>query len=301
MNGTQLSLPLSRLLRSQRGFTLVELAIVLVVIGLLIGGVLVAQSMISSVKLKSSISLLQQADIAQSNFYIKYNQLPGDTGFNNVPGNNDGMITGEGLWKNGWGAESGNYWYDLVTLVGFKGSYNYPPAADHIETNTDSKLPKLDLGNDSYILIGGGKDASNNIVNYYFIAKPTVGTTGGIGIGTSASLTPAEALSIDQKIDDGAASTGNVLAADISNAFSYPAAWAYLGWAPGASVLTGGTTCTTSAAGNSYKTSTTSATCRLMIRLGATVNDVKQDAFEKIGLCTNPRQVAQDILEELQN
>jgi prepilin-type N-terminal cleavage/methylation domain-containing protein len=272
---------LSRFLRSQRGFTLVELAIALVIIGLLISGILAAQSIIGSAKLKTSISLLQQSDVATSSFYIKYNQLPGDATFNRngdpdfTGGNNDGMIFGDGGWTGSWGGELGHYWHDLVIFVGFKGSYTYPTGADQIEQNTETKLPKLATGNDSYIIVAGGKNASNDIVNYYFIAKPTEGSKGGSGIGTSASLTPSEALSIDQKIDDGAASTGTVLATDISNAFSYPGAYVAQSWAPGANFLTTGTTCTTSAGGALYKTTTTTSTCRLMIRLGSTSGNLQ--------------------------
>ncbi len=63
----------------KRGFTLVELAIVLVIIGLLIGGILAAQSMINAAKIQTFVRQVQQFDVAVSNFKTKYKGLPGDT------------------------------------------------------------------------------------------------------------------------------------------------------------------------------------------------------------------------------
>ena len=80
----------------KKGFTLVELSIVLVIIGLLIGGVLVAQSLIDSAKIQSTIKILGQSDIAISNFKDRYRQLPGDTnltlGAGGYTGDNDGIV-----------------------------------------------------------------------------------------------------------------------------------------------------------------------------------------------------------------
>ena len=62
----------------KRGFTLVELSIVLVIVGLLIGGVLVAQSMISTAQIHSTIKEVGQYQIAVRLYQEKFNALPGD-------------------------------------------------------------------------------------------------------------------------------------------------------------------------------------------------------------------------------
>ena len=60
----------------KRGLTLVELSIVLVIIGLLVGGILAAQSMISTAKLQKLVRDLSQYEIATNNFKLNYNYYP---------------------------------------------------------------------------------------------------------------------------------------------------------------------------------------------------------------------------------
>ncbi len=62
----------------KNGFTLLELSIVLVIIGLIIGGVTVGQEMIRSAEVKSVIREYNQYQTAVTTFKLKYNALPGD-------------------------------------------------------------------------------------------------------------------------------------------------------------------------------------------------------------------------------
>ena len=64
----------------EAGFTLVELSIVLVIIGLIIGGVLKGQEMIESARLKSLMSQIESYRAAHNTFRDKYASLPGDFG-----------------------------------------------------------------------------------------------------------------------------------------------------------------------------------------------------------------------------
>jgi prepilin-type N-terminal cleavage/methylation domain-containing protein len=62
----------------KNGFTLIELSIVLVIIGLIIGGVTVGQDLIRSAELQSFVSNINQYKVAVNTFKLKYNALPGD-------------------------------------------------------------------------------------------------------------------------------------------------------------------------------------------------------------------------------
>jgi prepilin-type N-terminal cleavage/methylation domain-containing protein len=71
----------------KKGFTLVELSIVLVIIGLLTAGVLIGQGMIQSAKISKEVRRLQQYSIAIVNFRQKFKQEAGDSNLFTPPGN----------------------------------------------------------------------------------------------------------------------------------------------------------------------------------------------------------------------
>lgn len=60
------------------GFTLVELSIVLVIIGLVAGGVLVGRDLIAAATIRSTISQIEKYKTAVNTFRGKYGYLPGD-------------------------------------------------------------------------------------------------------------------------------------------------------------------------------------------------------------------------------
>lgn len=83
----------------QKGFTLVEMAIVLVIIGLLLGGVLQGQSLIRSMRVKDIVATAKDLSIASQQFKDRYRYLPGDWSYtpNEIPnvtvgGNGSGII-----------------------------------------------------------------------------------------------------------------------------------------------------------------------------------------------------------------
>jgi len=64
--------------KGQTGFTLIEIAIVLVIIGLLLGGVLKGQELINSAKVKNLANDMRAIQTAVFAFQDKYKALPGD-------------------------------------------------------------------------------------------------------------------------------------------------------------------------------------------------------------------------------
>ena len=64
--------------QQKSGFTLAELAIVITIIGILIGGVLKGQQLIEQARLAATISQVNNYHSAFSIFRTTYNELPGD-------------------------------------------------------------------------------------------------------------------------------------------------------------------------------------------------------------------------------
>lgn len=61
------------------GFTLIELSIVLVIIGLIVGGVLVGQDLIRAAQIHNTASQVEKIKISMNLFKLKINQIPGDS------------------------------------------------------------------------------------------------------------------------------------------------------------------------------------------------------------------------------
>ena len=65
-------------MEEQKGFTLVELAIVMIIIGLLIGGVLKGQELINNAQVTSTITSIKGLDAAINTFEDMFSSFPGD-------------------------------------------------------------------------------------------------------------------------------------------------------------------------------------------------------------------------------
>ena len=109
-------------LKKQTGFTLVEIAIVLVIVGLLIGGVLKGQEMITNAKLKRIESDNAGIAAAMFSYQDRYLQLPGDDSdavnrFDVYSAGSTGLLAnggGDGVIGDGtdWNAATGGTWAD---------------------------------------------------------------------------------------------------------------------------------------------------------------------------------------------
>jgi prepilin-type N-terminal cleavage/methylation domain-containing protein len=114
-------LKLNKIRRDQAGFTLVEIAIVMVIIGLIIGGVLKGQAMIENAKVKRAVKQGDELRAAIMTFFDKYGVYPGDENLAAIPpgtdteGNNNGQIAG---------AEAYGVFLDLSLADLISGTYN---------------------------------------------------------------------------------------------------------------------------------------------------------------------------------
>jgi prepilin-type N-terminal cleavage/methylation domain-containing protein len=89
---------------SQKGFTLVEIAIVLIIIGLLIGGIIKGQAMIRNAKVKRLVGDIDGMRTAILTFQDRFGQLPGDENNANTPTGDTNNGDGDGLMDetDGW-------------------------------------------------------------------------------------------------------------------------------------------------------------------------------------------------------
>lgn len=205
--------------KNESGFTLIELSIVLVVVGLIIGSILVALSILQNARVTSTINLMQGVQSAYSTYNQNYNAVAGDdaqaatrfstAGVTNY-GGGDGLIgtsssyPGTATAANGNGAyESAMVWADLRAAGLVKGSA------------TDANPPSNPFG--GVVGIQNGAFGANGIAT-------------GTNVMCISNIPGDAAQIIDQRQDDGDATTGNIRASTTigGDAAAYATGSAYI-------------------------------------------------------------------------
>lgn len=277
-------LPISkeRTSKAKGGFTLVELSIVLVIIGLLIGGILAAQSMISTAKINAQVRQFGQFDAMVMSFKTKYNYLPGDAPA--FGGDGDGIVDiGTAFSQNYVGefaCEMANFWNNIDPLQypGGSACNGGGPGAKVITSGAGKNAPATKFGkNDSWVVALGlgvtgdqvADTTSLNKGNYYAILDGTQGQDSGPGwyvfyatTATNSSVTPAELLALDKKMDDGFADSGIILSGRIGNGSG--SGWGVAEALPATGLCSSGA---------SYTVTHSEYECTPIIRIGGSVGD----------------------------
>lgn len=217
-----------------RGFSLVELSIVLVILGLLTGGVLTGQSLIRAAELRSITVSYERYVTAALSFRTRYMELPGDlsnatrfwTAEASCPGDYTSPSSGSATCNgNGDGrissivpaledfSERYRFWQHLANAGLIEGTYTGVPAASVTVVIAGQNIPSLRLGGGGMGIVYADTLASSisyqdGIGQHLFYL---LNASGPSTISTSAPLlTTEEAWNIDSKMDDGKPSYGKV-------------------------------------------------------------------------------------------
>lgn len=276
---------------ANKGFSLVELSIVLVILGLLTGGILGGQSLMRAAELRAVSTEVQQHITAVQTFRDKYFALPGDmrnavrfwgaqaggtadgtdatcialdeddpaTDEATCNGNGDGEIWRYDSMTGTASYESFRVWQHLANAGLITGTYagvSHTPTGPG--TDPGYNLPQSKLGsNVGYNLVfWGNRDSADTEVTNSRIIEGNYGHVLVFGLGDGfwyhamgygPVLKPEEAWNIDQKMDDGLAGGGKVMA-------------------PGTAV--NGDCAETSTVGTPYKLSVDDVECGLVFKTG---------------------------------
>jgi prepilin-type N-terminal cleavage/methylation domain-containing protein len=202
----------------RNGFTLVELAIVLMIIGLLIGGILKGQELINNARVQTVMRNVKGYEAAITTFRDSYAAWPGDIASPstrlpnctaapcNIAGNGDSILdvvcADVNCQVNPF--ETRRFWVHLQSanlISGVDTSYTGTPDT----WGTD--FPKSPLGG-GFVVQQFASPASGSAAGFYgtgLMLKDIVNSMYNPG------LTPGQAGQIDRKMDDGKPFSGDIV------------------------------------------------------------------------------------------
>lgn len=237
---------------SKDGFSLVELSIVLVILGLLVGGALAGKALIESAAMRSQITQFRQYQQAAHAFRDKYFALPGDlplataqqlgyftTGYNGSVGRRDGngIVQTGGSEYYSIDHEYQLFWMDLSqsglisgtfpgngatpTSGGATPNLNLIPGPTHV----GSFLPTAAISNQGFVYVTYANLSRINVVNNannvtggvnYLTVSAVLNSISGACINSNPALKVVQAWNMDTKIDDGLPATGTAIAQHVN-------------------------------------------------------------------------------------
>lgn len=219
----------------KHGFSLVELSIVLVILGLLTGGILTGQSLIRASELRAVTTEYQRYLAATQTFRDKYFAIPGDfrdaTRFwgravvaaDCVTNSSAGVATpgtcdgdGDGTMDTaGAASQSGEnfrFWQHLALAGLVEGTYSGNAGAGGIWDSSATNSPRSKISNAGWNTAYLPNFAGNTdlyALDYGNLFNVGIYSAGG---AVGAFIRPEEAWNIDTKLDDGRPAYGKVVA-----------------------------------------------------------------------------------------
>lgn len=216
--------------RKNSGFTLIELSIVLVILGLIVGGIVGGKSLIHQAELNKVIADLNGYKTAFNAYVNQYDSIPGDhaeaTQYwpgQTADGNGDGMIWDTGSWNAGnsrYEDEKSFSHLGLAEIIPFRAAGTF---VDGNLAELGVHLPKGPVDGQGYrfesVPCGQWQISNSTGLNQYG-RQGTRLVAGKIDTGTDLwmpFLKPADARNIDTKMDDGKPASGQLMANEATN------------------------------------------------------------------------------------
>lgn len=213
-----------------RGFSLIQLSLILVGVALIAGGVLFGKSLLRTMELRSVASDFRRYTIAVDDFRQQYKALPGD------------MANAEAIWGtadardclytqsadsktcngNGNGridasdhsSEYFRFWQHLSNAGMIGGEYTGAPLRMGIPFALEPgrNVPKGRVDNASWFALDRGRVSNDRyLFNGNYGNSLVVGLSSGNGLPITPIFTGKEAASLDTKLDDGNPGTGHIV------------------------------------------------------------------------------------------
>ena len=204
-------MPTKSVNKKQGGFTLIEIAIVLVIIGLLLGGVLKGQELINTARVRALNNSVDGITAAWFSFQDRYRAFPGDyldaKSKVNLPG---ALAGGDGNGLVDDEDERGRVWSHLEAAGYITGGYSGAKVADGKEYTCEATICP-DNGFGTGMSIFHGAEVPSSSVNAHELIS-------GQGI-------PIEVIAeLDRKIDDDSPDSGVMQIGDVNLTACFTAA-----------------------------------------------------------------------------
>lgn len=219
----------------QRAFSLVELSIVLVILGLLTGGILAGKSLIRASELRAVTTEYSRYFTAIKAFRDKYFQYPGDsqnaTRFWGYQVNGNGCTTnsgaavvatgvcdgdGSGVLGQAGASNAGELfqtWRHLAAAGLVEGTYSGLAHASHTHGATRGvNTPASKLNQGLWMIWNVNYNGSSSMFQNDFGNSLSISGENSASWPTMGIMKPEEAWNIDTKMDDGLAARGKVWA-----------------------------------------------------------------------------------------
>jgi len=192
--------------QNQSGFTLIEIAIVLVIIGLLLGGVLKGQELINSAKVKNLANDFRNVPLFIYGYQDKYRAMPGDDALAathmagllaTTPTGKVGNGLIEGTWDSWTYTDESVLFWQHIRLANLAAGATAAPTAN-FTADADPYFPQNAVGGRIGIESGS--------------TTPPVTGLNGAYIICSKHILGKFAKQLDTTLDNGVTNTGSMMA-----------------------------------------------------------------------------------------